>query len=470
MAEVIESVLDTQEKRDVVPASPKSEINSEAAKEEAEKAGASQSEPNKHEEKERKLIDHADNSKLDKLDELSSLEQEIAKMHNIQHSSESDHSESEMAGQVKDTGSGGNAANGSGHNDSRIMDELAQVTRCTPDAVDNNVDDTKSAATLEEVDLIALLKGTDQDQQENPINSAQPVVEHNSSIELALAKLDNVGVTIEGEGQYEIMEIDDGDNASGPSPVLQTANQPATNPVTKYGSTQGKQKLSPEQARAVALEQMADLKSHTARRKMAAAAAANSTSIRQQPQKPLDIISSLNDDWNEYDSESDTPSNSNSNSNSNSIAPPPASKKTTPKAKPMPAQSAENSGTEVMSVKVLVKSITQKSLENLKSSPSTERANSNPESTGNINLNILLIYRILSSSNDFRLQAHARYKTQNHLGSRCARDAKIICAICKWQRNSNSNSNSNRSNSNNSDGDGDHQLGSQKGASLNAKG
>lgn len=408
MAEVIESVLDTQEQRDVVPASPKSEINSEAAKEEAEKAGASQAEPNKHEEKERKLIDHADNLKLDKLDELSSLEQEIAKMHNIQHSSESDHSESEMAGQVKDPASGGNAANGSGHNDSRIMDELAQVTRCTPDAVDNNVDDTKSAATLEEVDLIALLKGTDQDQQESPINSAQPVVEHNSSIELALAKLDNVGVTIEGEGQYEIMEIDDGDNASGPSPVLQTANQPATNPVTKYGSTQGKQKLSPEQARAVALEQMADLKSHTARRKMAAAAA-NSTN-RQQPPKPLDIISSLNDDWNEYDSESDTPSNSNSNSNSNSIVPPPpASKKTIPKAKPMPAQPAGNSGTEIMSVKVLVKSITQNSLEKLKSPPSTERANSNPESTGNINLNIPFIYQNLSSLYDFRFQAHARY-------------------------------------------------------------
>lgn len=383
MAEVIESVLDTQEQRVVVPASPKSEINSDAAKEEAEKAGASTAEPNKHEEKERKLSDHADESKLEILDELSSLEQEIAKLHNIQHSSESDHSESEMAGQVKDTAVANNSANGSGHNDSQIMDELAQVTRCAPDAEENNKDDTKGAATLEEVDLIALLKGTDQDQLENPINSAQSSVEQTSSIELALAKLDNVGVTIEGEGQYEIMEIDDGDNASGPSPVLQTANQTATNLVPKYGLTQGKQKLSPEQARAVALEQMADLKSHTARRRMAAAAASPTIVIRQQPQKPLDIISSLNDDWNEYDSESDTPSNA--NSNSNSIAPSPASKKPIPKAKPMPAQPAEDSGTQVMSVgsvKVLLKSINQKSMENLKATPSTDRANSNPESTG----------------------------------------------------------------------------------------
>lgn len=388
MSEVIESVLDTQEPREAVPASSISEINSEAAKEEeAEKAGASTpaeaaAEPNKNEErKERKLTD---DSKLDKLDELSSLEQEIAKMHNAQHTAEeSDHLESEMAGQVKDTasGGGGSAANGSGgHKDSQIMDELAQATRCTPDdAVNSNKDKTKSVTTLEEVDLIALLKGTDQPEQpeENPPNSAP------SSIELALAKLDNVGVTIEGEGQYEIMEIDDGDNASVASPV--PATQTATKPSTKFSSPQAKPKLSPEQARAVALEQMADLKSHTARRKEAAAAIVS----RQQIQKPMDIISSLNDDWNEYDSGSDTASNS--NSNSTSIAPAPALKKPLPKAsfQPKPAQPAgdtsSSSSSQLMSmgsVKVLVKSVTQKSTENLKTAQSTERASSNPESTG----------------------------------------------------------------------------------------
>lgn len=391
MSEVIESVLDTQEPREAVPASSNSEINSEAAKEEeAEKAGASTpaeaaAEPNKHgERKERKLTD---DSKLDKLDELSSLEQEIAKMHNTQHTAEeSDHLESEMAGQVKDTasGGGGSAANGSGgHKDSQIMDELAQATRCTPnDAVDSNKDKTKSVTTLEEVDLIALLKGTDQPEQpeENPSNSAP------SSIELALAKLDNVGVTIEGEGQYEIMEIDDGDNGSVASPV--PATQTSTKPSTKYSSPQAKPKLSPEQARAVALEQMADLKSHTARRKEAAAAIVS----RQQLQKPLDIISSLNDDWNEYDSGSDTASNS--NSNSTSIAPAPALKKPLSKAsfQPKPAQpvgdtssSPSSSSAQIMSmgsVKVLVKSVTQKSTENLKTTPTTERASSNPESTG----------------------------------------------------------------------------------------
>lgn len=393
MSEVIESVLDTQEPHEAVPASSNSEINSEAAKEEeAEKAGASTAaaataETNKHEErKERKL---SDDSKLDKLDELSSLEQEIAKMHNIQHSAEeSDHSDSEMAGQVKDTagGGGGSAANGSGgHKDSQIMDELAQATRCTPDdAVDSNKDETKSSTTLEEVDLIALLKGTDQPEQpeEKPSDSAP------SSIELALAKLDNVGVTIEGEGQYEIMEIDDGDNASIASPV--PATQTATKPATKYSSPQVKPKLSPEQARAVALEQMADLKSHTARRKVAAAAIVSRQ--QQHHQKPLDIISSLNDDWNEYDSDSTTASNS--NSNSTSIAPAPALKKPQPKAssQPKPAQPAgatsspsSSSSAQLMSmgaVKVLVKSLTPKSTETLKTTPSTERASSNPESTG----------------------------------------------------------------------------------------
>ncbi|KAH8395312.1 hypothetical protein KR222_008996 [Zaprionus bogoriensis] len=395
MAELTDSKLDTQQQQEVAAAPPNSEINSVAAKEEeeeAEKAGTS-TEPNKHEEK-KTVSANIDDTKMDKLDELCSLEQEIAKMHNIQHSAESDHSETEATGQAKDT-PGGKPENGRGSSDAQIMDELAQATRCTPDAVEHIKDAAESAATLEEVDLIALLKGTDQEQEQTPaaaaaaVDSAALVVEQNSSIELALAKLDNVGVTIEGEGQYEIMEIDDGDNASASSPVLPTANnQTAAKPVPKYAPAQGKPKLSPEQARAVALEQMADLKSHTARRKEAAAAAAataNTTLLRQQQQQqqkqPLDIISSLNDDWNEYDSESDAASNSNSNSNSIATAPP-ASKKPLPKKPKSVAESNQLLG--INSVKVLVKSVTPSSLEKLKlAATTTERPNSNPEVTGN---------------------------------------------------------------------------------------
>ncbi|KAM8710833.1 hypothetical protein ACLKA7_017460 [Drosophila subpalustris] len=344
MAEAAGTKLDEQQQPKVA-ATLKPEINIVSAKEEeeeAEKAGASES---KHEEMKTLTgnSDDADKSTMDKLDELSSLEQEIAKMHSIQHCAESDTVENKA--QAKDAG-GSKSENGNGNNDEQIMDERPK--RCTPDNKQQLKEPTEAVATLEEVDLIALLKGTDQE-QEQPKSAAAAAVESKSSIELALAELDNVGVTIEGEGQYEIMEIDDGDNASGPSPVMQS---------NLAGSTKtGKTKLSPEQARAVALEQMADLKTQTARRKEAAA---RQQQQQQQQQQPLDIISTLNNDWNEYDSGSDN--NCNSTTNSISITAPPATKNKAKAATDLPKPG---------SVKVLVKSV-----------PATEQVNINAEPMG----------------------------------------------------------------------------------------
>jgi len=272
MADVADNKVDAQMQQKVAE-SLKSETNSVAA----EKAGASES---KHEEM--KMLagnaDDSDKSTIDKLDELSSLEQEIAKMHNIQHCTDSN--QLEMKAEVKDAERGTPENGGSGNNDSQIVDELSQTTRSASVNKVHAKEETETESTLEEVDLIALLKGSDQD-QELPVSTAAAATdEEKSSIELALAELDNVGVTIEGEGQYEIMEIDD-DNASGPSPVLQVTGTPKTG-----SKSQGKPKLSPEQARAVALEQMADLKAHTARRKEAAAAAAS----KQQQLEPLLLL------------------------------------------------------------------------------------------------------------------------------------------------------------------------------------
>ncbi|KAL7733707.1 hypothetical protein ACLKA6_011444 [Drosophila palustris] len=358
MAEAAGTKSDEQ-KQPKVAATLKPEINIVSAKEEeeAEKAGASES---KHEETKTLTgnSDDADKSTIDKLDELSSLEQEIAKMHSIQHCAESDPVENKA--QAKDAG-GSKSENGNGNNDEQIMEELPK--RCTPDSKQQLKEQTGAVATLEEVDLIALLKGTDQEQEQPKpaaVESAAAAAEEKSSIELALAELDNVGVTIEGEGQYEIMEIDDGDNASGPSPVMQAQGSNLTGNSKTGAKSQGKTKLSPEQARAVALEQMADLKTQTARRKEAAA---RQQQQQQQQQQPLDIISTLNDDWNEYDSGSDNTCNS--TSNSISITAPPATKN---KAKA--ATDLQKPG----SVKVLVKSVPAK--------PATEQVNINAEPMG----------------------------------------------------------------------------------------
>lgn len=355
MAEVSDTDLDVQQKHKVAVAS---EINSIVQEEEAEKAVASDS---KHEEK--KILCDDGEAKADKLDELSSLEQEIAKMHNIQHNIESGQDEEE---EVKTAEVNVEAAikseNGSGSNqDGQLKDDIVKSKRCTPVNKTLVKEEPEPATTLEEVDLIALLKGTDQEQEQEQTDEPQK-----NSIELALAELDNVGVTIEGEGQYEIMEIDDEDNISGPSPeLLSTAKSSAS--ALKIGSkfSVGKTKLSPEQARAVALEQMADLKANKARRKELA------NNKQKEQQKSQDIISSLNDDWNEYDSSSDTASNSNAITNEMPVTKKPLVKK---------VKSSIDVPHMVGSVKVMLKSVTAKSLE--KPKPPVEQPNNNAETPG----------------------------------------------------------------------------------------
>ncbi|EDV95809.1 uncharacterized protein LOC6558739 [Drosophila grimshawi] len=377
MAEVDDTKLDADQSQQVA-ASEKPESNN--VEEAEKKAGASES---KHEEKNISCND-AD-PKVDKLDELSSLEQEIAKMHNIGHTTESGLDDDDADGDEEKqkqetsaadqensaTASKSENGNGSGNNAFQHIDELAKTKRCTP-VIKEVKEKPETTAALEDVDLIALLKGTDQDQHES-----KPAL-GKASIELALAELDNVGVTIEGEGQYEIMEIDDGENASGPSPIAAAAaSSPTTS--TNTGSKLGKQKLSPEQARAVALKQMADLKAQKARR--------TTSNVKQQQSQPLDIISSLNDDWNEYDSGSDNASNSNTKSNQNAIASsPPATKKLPPSSSLIKkSKNAIEVPQMIGSVKVTLKSTSVKPVEKAKTTADQSvpiLSNSNAEATG----------------------------------------------------------------------------------------
>ncbi|XP_026833033.1 uncharacterized protein LOC6546397 isoform X2 [Drosophila erecta] len=220
------------------------------------------------------------------LDELSTLEQEIAKLHNIRPPDAA----SDAAESVTPSGGADNISLKA----RPAPKEIKSGSPMIKDGHDASGNGQSSESPLEDVDLIALLKGTD-------TSHGQPTGEEKCALEKALSDLDgvgedvDVGVTIEGEGQFEIMEIDDDEGESSSrkaSPKVPVSKSIKSNSLTSIS----KHKLSPEQARAVALEQMAGLKPK---------------SRRKEPPppppvvKPIDIVSSLNDDWDDYDSEED---------------------------------------------------------------------------------------------------------------------------------------------------------------------
>ncbi|KAH8286085.1 hypothetical protein KR054_002525 [Drosophila jambulina] len=287
------------------------------------------------------------------LDELSCLEQEIAKLHNIRP--------------VDPSTAAADAANaGSGGADNDCLDARAvgeDLTSGSPqqeDGHDMSGNGQASASPLEEVDLIALLKGTDTSHE-------QPPAIEKCALEKALSELDSVevdvGVTIEGEGQYEIMEIDDDDSpgaestankASPRSPMTKSSKPPRSSTSSAFV----KPKLTAEEIRAVALEQMAGLKSAKSRRK-------EQPPVSVVP-KAKDIVSSLNEDWDDYeDSEEEAPAASPAVTKvvvAHKPPPVPAKKLPSPSK---PAQTSTSSGfsNKISGVKVMIKTVTQKQIE-----------------------------------------------------------------------------------------------------------
>lgn len=220
------------------------------------------------------------------LDELSTLEREIAKLHNIRPP--------DAASEVKDSDTPIALADNGGLEPRQAPDEAKCRTPIIEEGNAASGNGQSSESPLEEVDLIALLKGTD-------TSHDQPTGEEKCTLEKALSELDgvgedgDVGVTIEGEGQFEIMEIDDDEGES--SSRKASPKVPASKPIKSNSLPSiSKHKLSPEQARAVALEQMAGLKPKSRRKEPPAPPSVVA---------PIDIVSSLNDDWDDYDSEED---------------------------------------------------------------------------------------------------------------------------------------------------------------------
>ncbi|XP_033158324.1 uncharacterized protein LOC117139806 isoform X2 [Drosophila mauritiana] len=283
------------------------------------------------------------------LDELSTLEREIAKLHNIRPPDAA----SETADSV--TPSGGSENGG-------LEPRLApDEPKCrSPIIEEGNTasgNGQSSESPLEEVDLIALLKGTD-------TSHDQPTGQEKCTLEKALSELDgvgedgDVGVTIEGEGQFEIMEIDDDEGES--SSRKASPKVPASKPIkTNSLPSISKHKLSPEQARAVALEQMAGLKPKSRRKEPPAPPSVV---------KPIDIVSSLNDDWDDYDSEEDKPASA---LVTEVITMPPAHVVTKKPPVPVkklssPVKHSPNSAillnNKISGVKVMLKTVSQKQL------------------------------------------------------------------------------------------------------------
>ncbi|KAH8258634.1 hypothetical protein KR038_002658 [Drosophila bunnanda] len=285
------------------------------------------------------------------LDELSSLEQEIAKLHSIRPV--------DPVAVSADAASAGSSVADNDVSDARAVgDDLTSGSAELEDVHDLSGNGQASTSPLEEVDLIALLKGTDTNHEQAPGKKC--------ALEKALSELDSVevdvGVTIEGEGQYEIMEIDDDESNGGES----TANKASPkSPMTKSSKSLKststvfvKPKLSAEEIRAVALEQMAGLKSAKSRRK-------------EQPPvsvvlKPKDIVSSLNEDWDDYeDSEEEALAASPVGTKVVVAHKPPAvpSMKLPSPSKPAPTSTSPGFSNKISGVKVMLKTVTQKKVE-----------------------------------------------------------------------------------------------------------
>ncbi|KAH8327645.1 hypothetical protein KR074_006413 [Drosophila pseudoananassae] len=288
------------------------------------------------------------------IDELTSLEQEIAKMHNIRPVPTS-------SKQGEACSVGGAAENG-GTGDADEISHQASKSPLDDKGQDTSGSGQTSESPLEEVDLIALLKGTDTSHEHEKDRESE---KKPSGVEKTLSELDNVdvGVTIEGEGQYEIMEIDDDDSIAASSNSPKPSATKSHSSVRSVAPSSSKPKLSAEQARAVALEQIAGLNSQKSRPR------------KEQPPPPpvmkaKDIVSSLNDDWDDYDSDEDVAAPSISVAKASVPAQLVAKKSPSPVKKLLPDTNKSlnpgyvaNNKPLISSVKVMLKTVTQKQLD-----------------------------------------------------------------------------------------------------------
>ncbi|XP_013116124.1 chromodomain Y-like protein [Stomoxys calcitrans] len=223
---------------------------------------------------------------VEHLDDLLSLEQEIAKMHNVdEHLEESAHCNVVATKNASGNDSGNKAASTHSTDGKTSSNAIKDSTEKSEINYEVKMDAIAMGETaLEHEDLIAVLKGLDG---------------HNDGGDV---EMELEGVTIEGEGEYQIMEVIDDDYSTPEPEPLPMLN--AKSSVSGAKKSFGAAVLSTEEERAVALEQMEGLKVKQKPRR------------RKQDIKPiqqvdpvLDLVSSLEAEWTDNDDDGNSSSN-----------------------------------------------------------------------------------------------------------------------------------------------------------------
>ncbi|XP_053952780.1 uncharacterized protein LOC128859749 [Anastrepha ludens] len=253
-------------------------------------------------------------SGVEKIDELTSLEREIAELHHVEPSTNVEYHVSDNFNNGNGVinkqmlSSGKTSGMKSKHTSLKILDSINReecVTFLHCDSVDedNIIPQEIGSTALEHEDLIAVLKGID---DHNNVTNVKEVTNANHEEQCmrppSITESELVeGVTIEGEGQFQIMEVvyDEVDeNDSKPKeaqddPSIQAAT---SNPMPSSGPN-AISHLTNEEIRAMAMEQIAGLNVLGRQRR------------RKQDIKPLqaedssDLVASIGADWSDDDAE-----------------------------------------------------------------------------------------------------------------------------------------------------------------------
>uniref|UniRef100_A0ABK9NGN0 Uncharacterized protein n=1 Tax=Glossina morsitans morsitans TaxID=37546 RepID=A0ABK9NGN0_GLOMM len=234
----------------------------------------------------------------EELDELSSLEREIAKMHHAEEfevASCLSTTKKESKDEIKEEASNGDNVVSQERQIETAKDDTKTVEaleKPKTEHLENSINVlTSNVTTLEHDDLIAVLKGLD-----STADGPDSKLVDNIKTEQTDAEGDAMGgVTIEGEGEYQIIEVIDEDS-NAVEEDIGVVGQPETSPAPRPPNITKKLPqtavLTSETERALALEQIALLKADRSRRRKQ-----DIKPIQQQPEINVDLVSALGAEW-----------------------------------------------------------------------------------------------------------------------------------------------------------------------------
>lgn len=258
-------------------------------------------------------------SGVDKIDELTSLEREIAEMHHVEPTKleytgngvvNKQGLSSEKMSSLKSKDASSKTLEGV-----RLEESVGPLqTNC--DHEGNIAEEDNGTNALEHEDLIAVLKGIDEHTNTNAKRVKENDNERGNMRPPSVTESDLAeGVTIEGEGQFQIMEVVYDESDELESVQKETENvlndTHMTSNLACNPNVSAITHLTNEEIRAMAMEQIAGLNARGGDRQRR----------RKQDIKPLkvedgsDLVTSLGADWSDDDTEIDLKSTSNINTN-----------------------------------------------------------------------------------------------------------------------------------------------------------